>query len=242
MTKDPAAGGSELIALLPMKGHSERLPDKNIRELAGRPLFFWLADTLRDSGLCSVLCVNTDSDRIKSLARRRYGKNWLLIHDRAPELIGDTVPMNAVIAHDLARLDKAALFVQVHSTTPFLGSRTLGIAVTQFREALCVGYDSMFCVTEHHSRFYDHALTPVNHDARSLGRTQDLPPVYEDNSNFYLFTYDSFSRAENRIGANPKIFPTPAGSYEFQDIDTPEEWAHAEMIAKCLSRADRTVR
>lgn len=227
---------TDLIALLPLKGHSERIPGKNIRSLAGRPLFFWLADTLYESGLFSLMCINTDSEKIKDLARGRYAKDWLIIHDRPRALIGDNVPMNAVIRHDLSLLDRRALFLQVHSTTPFLGGATLASAVKEFREALLAGHDSMFCVTEHHSRFYDRELKPINHDPKVLARTQDLPPLLEDNSNFYLFSFDSFSRSESRVGLDPRVFAMPAGSYETHDIDDQEQWKHAELIAESLSQ------
>ena len=189
----------ELIALLPMKAHSKRVPGKNVRVLWDRPLFFWIADTLRQSGLFSRLCINTDSKQIKALATDRYPSGWIVIHDRPAELVGDSVPMNAVIEHDISRLDRDAYFLQVHSTTPFLSVALLASAVCRFEESLAGGHDSMFCVTKHHSRFYDRQLKPINHDPTKLTNTQELPPMLEDNSSFYLFSLDSFSRSGSRI-------------------------------------------
>jgi CMP-N-acetylneuraminic acid synthetase len=77
----------------------------------------------------------------------------------------------------------------------------------------------------------------VNHDPNNLVRTQDLEPWYEENSNLYIFTRDSFARTNARIGAKPMMFETPR--IESFDIDTPVEWTISEIVSKYLTSAGR---
>ena len=69
----------------------------------------------------------------------------------------------------------------------------------------------------------------MNHDPNRLIRTQDLDPLYEENSNLYLFTKESFNRTGARIGRNPLLFETPIS--ENIDIDNEDDWARAEALA-----------
>ena len=90
----------------------------------------------------------------------------------------------------------------------------------------------MFSVEKMQDRFYDKTSSPVNHDPKKLERTQDLEPLYKENSNFYLFTKESFLRRCNRIGDNPYMYETP--KIESIDIDTPEDWGIAEQFVEAL--------
>ena len=69
----------EFIALLPMKHKSERIPHKNYRELAGKKLFYYIADTLFKSKIFKKLIINTDSQKISALALERYA-DWVVLY------------------------------------------------------------------------------------------------------------------------------------------------------------------
>ena len=101
-----------------MKGHSERVPMKNIRDLVGRPLFCHLGDTLRDTGLFESLVINTDSYELANFATQRYG-TWVRIIERPKEICGDHVPMNSILEYDVKLLAFIMIFfrptVPVHS-------------------------------------------------------------------------------------------------------------------------------
>ena len=91
------------------------------------------------------------------------------------------------------------------------------------------------------TRFYREDASPVNHDPNNLLRTQDLETWYEENSNLYLFSGESFAATNARIGRKPLLFPTPM--LESIDIDNHETWCLAEMVALsrnmiCSSTAD----
>lgn len=221
-----------MIALLPMKGHSERVPNKNIRHLHGHPLFFYIADTLKNTGMFELLAIDTDSPVIAQFAADRYG-DWVRIIDRPPELVGDHVPMNSIIAHDITILGAGNAFFQTHSTNPLLSAGTIRAAVDRYNAGSGNGeFDSLFSVNALRTRLYDKDLKPVNHDPAVLGRTQDLDVVYEENSNFYIFSGESFACNKHRIGRNPEPYVMSRHSVEGIDIDEISDWDFAEMILK----------
>lgn len=215
-----------------MKEHSERVPGKNVRPLAGQPLFFYIADTLKSTGLFERLVIDTDGALIETLAKGRYGA-WVEIIQRPHELRGDYVPMNHVIAHDIRVLGRDHDFLQTHSTNPFLTGETLIKAIDRYSAGKSDGrHDSMFAVNAIRTRLYDKDVKPLNHNPSVLGRTQDLDVIYEENSNFYLFSGASFMRNNHRIGQTPQVFSMNRNSIESLDVDDLSDWEFAESVLR----------
>lgn len=214
----------KFTALMAMKGHSERVPGKNVRELAGRPLFHWMMDALRGSRYISEILINTDSDRIGHEAETTFGATYVR---RPTHLLGDMVGMNPLIEHDMAQTTND-LFIQTHATNPLITSSTVDAAIERF---LAPGaHDSLFTVNTFHSRFYWDDGRAVNHDPAEMLRTQDLPPIYEENSCLYAFSRQSFTMLGRRIGQRPLLFATPP--LESVDIDEEHQFALAELLMR----------
>jgi len=211
-----------------MKGHSERVPGKNARPIAGKPLCFWMLEMLAEAPFVAQILVNTDSESLAEIVRDKRKVRVLM---RPEEIQGDFVSMNRIIEHDLARAVQFEHFIQTHSTNPLLSLNTLLGAIALYETEDC---DSVFSVTRHQARFYSERLCPINHNPVQLLRTQDLSPLYEENSNFYVFSRKSFEVANARIGSRPRVFEVPA--LEAVDIDTPEDWDLAELL---LIRKDK---
>ena len=72
-------------------------------------------------------------------------------------------------------------------------------------------YDSLFGVTRLQTRLWDQLARPINHNPAILLRTQDLPPVYEENSCIYLFTRQTLELRRNRLGERPFMFEIEPG-------------------------------
>lgn len=215
----------KIIALLPMKGHSERVPNKNIRPFAGRPLYHRVAEALESCDRIEEIIINTDSDLIAEDARKHFAKVRIIM--RPQELQGDFVPMNDIIGYDLA-MTGATHYLQTHSTNPLLTSATVEGAIEEYFRSLG-DFDSLFSVTRLQTRLYWASGEPVNHNPAELLRTQDLPPVFEENSNFYLFSKSSFAAAGNkRIGLKPVMFPMD--KLEAVDIDEEVDFRLAEVL------------
>ena len=220
------------VALLPMKAHSARVSGKNFRTFAGKPLFRWILDTLLEVSSIDQVIINTDAREILA-ANGLVDSDRVLIRDRRPEICGDFVSMNLVIADDLENV-AADTYLMTHTTNPLLRTETISRALQSFENAHRGGKaDSLFTVNKFQTRFYREDGSAVNHDPLNLIRTQDLEPWYEENSNLYIFTRESFAANNARIGNRPLLFETPRA--ESADIDDQEGWDIAETMAKSLS-------
>lgn len=152
----------------------------------------------------------------------------VLVRDRKPEICGDFVSMNLVLADDIANVPSAH-DLMTHTTNPQLASHTIQQMLKTCMAANAAGEaDSLFTVNERHARFYTAAGAPMNHDPHRLIPTQDLPACFEENSVCDLFTPERFAKAGARIGKTPMLFPTPR--LQFVDIDDPADWFMAESL------------
>ncbi|MBM4166290.1 MAG: acylneuraminate cytidylyltransferase family protein [Ignavibacteria bacterium] len=219
----------KIVALLPMKAHSERVKNKNFREFCGKPLYQWMLDKLVTMREIDMVVINTDAHEIlHSFGTKSDGR--ILLRERKKELCGDFVSMNNIIEDDIANI-RSEIYVMTHTTNPLLSTSTIRNALEIFiQKKNSNEIDSLFTVNKFQSRFYKQDCTPINHDPKNLIRTQDLEPWYEENSNLYLFTKDGFESTKARIGTKPMLFETPRN--ESIDIDDIEGWNLAETIAQ----------
>lgn len=221
----------KIVALLPMKANSERVTGKNFREFNGKPLFRWVLDTLLSVQEIDQVVINTDArEMLRIHGVEDAGK--IMIRDRKPEICGDFMSMNRVIEDDVRNVD-ADLFLMTHTTNPFLSADTIRKAINAYKEGAAEeGADSLFTVDLVQTRFYRADGSAVNHDPDNLLRTQDLEPWYEENSNLYIFTKESFEKTAARIGKKPVLFVSPR--FESIDIDDAADWDIALVAAKYL--------
>ncbi|MFT7624838.1 MAG: CMP-N-acetylneuraminic acid synthetase [Myxococcota bacterium] len=217
------ASPTRLIALVPMRHGSERVPLKNIRTFAGRPLYHQIIETLRATPEVTSIVIDTDSAPLKEDAARHF-PDVRILH-RPTMLAQGMVTMNDVLAHTLQQL-RGDWFLQTHATNPLLRAETISAAIAAHRAK--PEHDSLFSVTQLQTRLYDAAGQAINHNPARLERTQDLAPVYEENSCLYVFRRDVFARRHNRIGAKPLLYPIDP--IEALDIDEPTDFILAEQL------------
>lgn len=217
---------TQLAALVPMRHHSQRVPEKNFRVLAGKPLFHHILSTLLDVPELDAIYVDTDSPVIREGIEVSFPV--VNIIDRPDDLRADEVSMNRIIAHDMSIIG-ADLYLQTHSTNPLLQAGTISKAIQKFLENRSE-FDSLFSVTKLQTRLYDQHGKAINHDPGELIQTQDLPPLYEENSCIYLFTEVGLKNNGHRIGNSPYLFEINAD--EAWDIDTPLDFEIVEYMMK----------
>ncbi len=214
-----------------MKANSERVKGKNFRDFNGKPLFRWILDTLLEVDEIDQVVINTDARRILE-DNDLTDSDRVLIRDRKPEICGDFVSMNKVLADDISAV-AADTYVMTHTTNPLLSAATIRSALQAFAAARSEGRaDSLFTVDKVQTRFYRADCSAVNHDPDNLIRTQDLEPWFEENSNLYLFSRESFATTRARIGRKPMMFEGPR--FESIDIDDQEDWGFAVIAARYL--------
>ena len=219
-----------LVALVPMRHHSQRVPGKNYRILAGKPLFHHIIETLLAVPEITQIVVDTDSDPVMDGLRVDFPQVTIIA--RPEYLRADDVPMNDILIYDTDQI-QADFYLQTHSTNPLLKPQTVSRAI----QSLIPNYpahDSLFSVTRLQTRLYDQNGRAINHDPSVLIQTQDLPPVYEENSCLYLFTRENLLRRHHRIGEKPMLFEINAE--EAWDIDEELDFAICDFL---LSRVER---
>ena len=205
-----------LVALVPMRHHSERVPGKNYRMVAGRPLYEYVLETLSACPEFEAIVVDTDSSEIRAGIAARFPD--VIVLDRPEHLRADSLPINEVLAYDLAQV-AASFYLQTHSTNPLLRPETIRAAIATFFRAY-PEKDSLFGVTRLRTRLWDRSGSPLNHDPQVLLRSQDLVPVFQENSCLYIFERERFQQGRNRLGQRPLMYEI--ASEEAWDID--EEW------------------
>ena len=220
-----------IAALVPMRHHSERVPGKNYRMFAGHPLYHYIINALLNCPLVSEIAIDTDSPIILEDAVRNFPQVKLI--KRPQHLRADTIPMNDVLLYDVAQIN-ADYYIQTHSTNPLLRPRTITRAIEKFLEEL-PKYDSLFSVTRLQTRLWDAEARPLNHDPKILLRTQDLPPIFEENSNVYIFSREVLETYRNRIGRHPLMFEI--NRIEAWDIDEELDFRFAESLFLQRSKA-----
>lgn len=230
--------GQRLTALLPMKANSARVVSKNFRQIAGKPLFRWILDTLLAVPEIDRVVINTDAREILAREGLHDGDagGRVMVRDRKPEICGDFVSMNLVLADDIANVPSEH-YLMTHTTNPLLRPETIMAMLQAYKQGVDAGSaDSLFTVNQMHTRFYTAGGAPINHDPDNLIRTQDLDPYMEENSVCYLFSPGSFKATNARIGKRPILFPTP--KIESVDIDEPADWFIAESLLMRVAAGD----
>jgi CMP-N-acetylneuraminic acid synthetase len=207
-----------------MRHHSQRVPGKNYRPLAGKPLFHHILETLLRVPEIQEVVVDTDSEPVMDGVRRSFPDVKLI--QRPEHLRADDIPMNEILLHDTAQV-QADYYLQTHSTNPLLKAETVSDAIRTFTSGY-PSYDSLFSVTRLQTRLYFQDGKAVNHNPLELIQTQDLPPVYEENSCLYLFTRENLIRRHHRIGEKPLMFAIPAE--EAWDIDEELDFAICDFL------------
>ena len=228
--------GKKITALLPMKANSVRVKGKNFRNFCQKPLFRWIFDTLLSVDQIDQIVINTDAREILA-ENGLIETEEIIIRDRKSDICGDHISMNLVLEDDVMNIP-SDVYLMTHTTNPLLSHNTICEAMLYFLDAQKIGYDSLFSVDKVQSRFYKEDCSPVNHNPQNLIPTQELEPWYEENSNFYFFTRESFISTGARIVKKPKIFVTP--KLESIDIDNPDDWHFAETVQSFLETKKET--
>ena len=213
-----------ITALVPMRHHSQRVPGKNYRQLAGRPLYQHVISTLLNVKEITQIVVDTDSEEIMAGIKQNFPGVKIL--NRPENLCADTIPMNEILLNDVKNFP-SDLYLQTHSTNPLVKAETFSRAL-QTLTRLFPGYDSLFGVTRLQSRLWDGLGRAINHNPEILLQTQDLPPVYEENSCLYVFTGETLQRKRNRLGDRPYLFEIERD--EAWDIDEEIDFRLVELM------------
>lgn len=207
------------VAIVPMKLNNSRLPQKNTKCFTnGKPLCWYILSTLLTvEGIDEVYvyCSNPD---IKEFIPE--GVKYLR---RSESLDQDTTIMNEVLSC-FAKDVPADVYVMTHTTAPFISKESIekGLSAVFSGE-----YDSSFAAKKLQNFLWKDGV-PFNYELNNIPRTQDLPPLFEETSGFYIYRNEVMTKLNRRIGDKPYI--VEVGEIESVDIDEPEDFMIADAI------------
>jgi pseudaminic acid cytidylyltransferase len=224
------------LAIIPARGGSKRIPRKNIRAFAGRPMIGYAIAAARDAGVFDRVVVSTDDDEIAAIAKEQGADVPFM---RPPELSNDTAGTVPVIQHAMQVLAQtgaqATQVCCIYPGVPLLQARVLRQALDRLQDSGC---DFVFPVLEFPSPVQRALAREADGSTRSMfpehaqTRTQDLPPAYHDAGQFYWGTAAAWRSGRSpHLGARTIVLP----SWAAVDIDTPNDWARAEALYHALN-------
>ena len=213
-------------AFIPLKGHSARVPGKNLRDFGGRPLFHMIVMALQQADRVGTIYIDTDDEEIAVSAA---ALDNVAVNRRRLDLIGDDVSVNLLIKEFLETHDSEHL-IQTHATNPLLRPETIDAAIDQYLADPSIS--SLFAATRYQARFYKGDMEPINHDPSELLPTQELAPLYMENSNFYIFSRAGFLEHDRRVTDDAAMFEMDP--MEAIDIDEERDFEMANALASSL--------
>ena len=182
-------------------------------------------DAGADGIIVPMVKTESDAQRAVSFSKCSPEGAEVTILERPEFLLGDMVSIQPLIAYYLSQTS-GEYYLQTHSTNPLVAADTIERSV----KALFAqdGHDALFTVTPTYTRFYWPDGRGVNHDPGHLIRTQDLEPIYEENSCLYIFSKETNLKTKNRLGEKPMMFSMDR--LEAVDIDDVEDFYWAEHL------------
>jgi N-acylneuraminate cytidylyltransferase len=220
---------SKVIAIIPARGGSKGIKNKNIVPLLHKPLLAYSIEAAQASGVIDEIYVSSDSVGILAGAHE-YGAKLI---ERDPSLALDETPTDPVITEFIlkAGLEPKDIIVLLQPTSPLRTAQHIREALAEFRDF--PGCHCLIGVYEINNKYLKaymgggEFLRPVGGEHTSYTRRQDLPSLYMPNGAIYIFTVHEFLR-EEKIPRNHTI-PYLMSDYDSLDIDTPEDLVIAEQ-------------
>ena len=225
-----------ICAILPIKHKSSRIPGKNYRDFNGKPLFTVILDTLIKCNIFNEIIIDTNSEIVKDIVNSDYKNYSIRIYDRPEHLWDGDIPMNIILENViLSSKLNYDLYLQTHTTNPLLSKETILDSVKTFRLKEKEEYDSLFSVKKLQTRLYrneNDKVIALNHNPNELLPTQDLEPLYEENSCIFIFKKDILIKKKHRIGYKPYMYVMD--DIQSSDIDIETDFIIAESLYKCM--------
>lgn len=221
-----------VYAIVPIKHVSTRVPGKNYRLMDDKPLYWYVLSTLTKCKYINKIYVDTNSPIISEGVRKHFPN--IIIYDRPESLCGNTVSTNDLLMNIINNLNlDADYYFQTHVTNPLLKQETIDDAIHFFIQHVDK-YDSLFSAKVLKTRLYDKNFNDMNHNRFNLIPTQDLDPIYDENSCIYIFSKNTLFKNNSRIGPQAAIYVMD--SIESTDIDYENDFILAEQLVKLKNK------
>lgn len=225
----------KIVAIIPARGGSKRIKNKNKLEFLGKPLLAWTIESALNSSHISDVYVSSDDYDILSIAKK-YGAKPI---NRPIELADDIIMPDASVVHAYNEIGKEYDYIVfIQPTSPFRRKDDINNAIEKIIEK---GADSLLSVVPTHAFLWKQKgdfFNPVNYDYLARPRSQDNVQ-YKENGSIYIMKPEILLKNQNRLGGNVAIYEME--DWQNVDIDTKEDLEFAEYLFKKQSRKDAVI-
>jgi YrbI family 3-deoxy-D-manno-octulosonate 8-phosphate phosphatase len=209
----------KVVAFVPIKFKSQRLENKNILPLGNKPLCYYIFETLTKIQNIDNIYVYCSDPTIKQ--HMPFGITFM----ERPKTLDHNDTKGLSIYKEFIKNVDADIYILAHATSPFIKPLSIQEGLNA---VLYNGYDSSFSVKEAKTYCWYHNK-PLNYNLNDIVRTQDLEPIYIENSAFYIFQKKHIQQ-DRRIGDNP--YKVITNKIESVDIDEIDDYILAQNIFK----------
>lgn len=231
-----------LLCVIPARGGSKRIPRKNIREFGGKPMIAWSIEAAVASECFDHIIVSTDDIEIADVARQWDAEVPFM---RPAELADDFASTNQVVAHSVQwyqdRGHEPTAVCCLYATAPFVEPADIKQGLVLLDQAPIDRF--VFTATDYPSPIQralrldpDSGMAHMWHPEQFNKRSQDLEDAYHDSGQFYWGRLQAWLQSENLFeGSKPLFLPR----WRVHDIDTADDWKHAELMRQALAQETR---
>lgn len=224
------------VCIIPARGGSKRIPNKNVKLFHGKPIIAYSIETALSSGCFDKVVVSTDDENIARIAKE-YGAEVPFM--RPSELSNDHTATLPVIKHAIETLEEQGhsltLVCCIYATAPFVSIKSLQESLVQLQDSEA---DYCFTVTSFPSPIQRAIKITSNQRLEMFNpetlytRSQDLEEAFHDAGQFYWGKVDAFKAKKPLYSefATPYVLPR----YLVQDLDTPDDWVRAELMYQVM--------
>ena len=209
----------KVSAIIPAKGHSERVSNKNLQKIEGKSLVRIAAEKLLSCEYIDNVYVDTEDERIKTAVRPLFSQG-LNILNRPPELATNDIGANEMFVYGLHSIDETDILLHHYCTAPLIKSETIDECIKEFVNTQDQ-FDSFLTVVPEKEYFWTKDSEPMNFGLDELPNSQDLDTLYQETHGLYGIKTQKLIDIQRRVGENPLLIPV--SKKESFDIDTEED-------------------
>ena len=209
-----------MIAIIPARGGSKGIPNKNIKIINGKPLIWWSIDVLEKANVDRII-VSTDSvDYKKIIEDFNFSKVEVII--RSTKNSSDTSSTESVLIETINTLGLQDDIILVQATSPLIKTKHINEGINLYEK-----YDSILSVVSQKRFFWNKESIPLNYDYRNRPRRQDFDEIFVENGAFYINSSENIINTKNRLSGKIGLYEMPLNSYF--ELDDDKDW---EIISK----------
>ena len=222
----------KIVAVVPAKGVSQRLENKNLYKINGATLIERACQKLLASKYIDAVYLDSESEAIKMHCEHLFSKGLKFIK-RPKELATNETGANEMMIYGLHAIEECDLLIQTFATSPMITLETIDNCIENFLKEGS-DYDSFFTVTKMQEYFWDDQNNPINFDTTELPNSFELPPYFMETHGLYGIFTKSLLKTKTRVGSKPMLIEVP--KIESLDVNDKEDLAMVELLLTSIEK------